>query len=55
MSTFKRVKVKVTAYKEPKYPRVQVEIARHKKLTIEADKRSMSIRDLVEEKLKSAK
>jgi predicted HicB family RNase H-like nuclease len=40
-------------YKIPKYPRVMVSLARHKALTIEAEKRGISIAQLVEEKLKN--
>ena len=42
------------AYTTPKYPRVMVSIARHKKLATEATKRKVSIAELVEEKLKVA-
>lgn len=43
------------AYKTPKYPRILVSQARHKKLALEAAKKKITIAELVEGKLKAAK
>ena len=43
------------SYIVPKYPRVLVSLARHKKLALEAAKRKITIAELVEEKLKACK
>jgi len=41
-------------YTTPKYPRVIVSPARHKKLAAEAEKRNISVEKLAEEKFKAA-
>lgn len=43
------------SYKIPKYPRVCVSLARHKKLHLEANKKGVSVEKLAEKKFKSAK
>ena len=42
-------------YSTPKYPRIMVSPARHKKLAAEAKKKSVSLMELAEEKFKAAK
>lgn len=42
---------KTKGYETPKYPRVMVSPARHKKLAAEAKKRGVSIAEVAEEKL----
>lgn len=43
------------SYKAVKYPRVLVSNKRHKALSIEADKRQITVAELVEEKLSKVK
>ena len=43
------------SYNTPKYPRVVVSPARHRKLTQEAKKQNISIEKLAEKKFKAAK
>lgn len=42
-------------YTAPKWPRVQVSPARHKALSVEADKLGISVTELAERKFKAAK